>query len=105
MASLTGSLTPARRREVYAEVASGALHMVIGTHALAEEALAFKELGLVDNATLFPGGRDPQSWKVAGWRLNGMIRALAREARSQKTPEIENIHPLTFGMNELQQAG
>ncbi len=64
-----------------------------------------KELGLVDNATLFPGGLDSESWKVAGWRLNGMIRALAREARSQKTPEIENIHPLTFGMNELQQAG
>jgi len=47
IASLTGSLTPAKRRETLAELASGAIHLVVGTHALAEEAVAFKELGLV----------------------------------------------------------
>ena len=30
-----------------AEVASGAVHLVVGTHALAEEAVAFRALGLV----------------------------------------------------------
>ena len=47
VASLTGSLTAARRREVYAELASGTTHLVVGTHALAERALDFKALGLV----------------------------------------------------------
>jgi ATP-dependent DNA helicase RecG len=47
IASLTGSLTAARRREARAELASGAINLVVGTHALAEEAVAFKELGLV----------------------------------------------------------
>ncbi len=47
VASLTGSLSPARRREVLAELASGAVNLVVGTHALAEEAVAFGDLGLV----------------------------------------------------------
>jgi ATP-dependent DNA helicase RecG len=47
IASLTGSLSAARRRAVLAELASGASHLVVGTHALAEEAVGFKELGLV----------------------------------------------------------
>ena len=45
--SLTGGLTPAKRRAVHAEVASGAAQLVIGTHALAEADLAFHDLGLV----------------------------------------------------------
>lgn len=47
IASLTGSVTAARRRETLAELASGALHMVVGTHAVAEKAVEFRELGLV----------------------------------------------------------
>jgi ATP-dependent DNA helicase RecG len=47
VASLTGSLTAAKRREVHAEIASGTIHLVVGTHALAEADLAFKSLGLV----------------------------------------------------------
>jgi ATP-dependent DNA helicase RecG len=47
IAQLTGSLPAARRREVLAELASGAVHLVVGTHALAEQAVGFRELGLV----------------------------------------------------------
>jgi ATP-dependent DNA helicase RecG len=47
IASLTGSATPARRREMHAEIASGTTNLVVGTHALAEAAVTFKELGLV----------------------------------------------------------
>ncbi len=47
IASLTGSLSAARRREAYAELASGVTQLVVGTHALAEEALALNALGLV----------------------------------------------------------
>jgi ATP-dependent DNA helicase RecG len=47
IASLTGSTSAARRREIMAELASGTTHLVVGTHALAEQAVAFRELGLV----------------------------------------------------------
>ena len=47
IASLTGSLRPARRRAVLAELASGTIHLVVGTHALAEQTVEFRELGLV----------------------------------------------------------
>jgi ATP-dependent DNA helicase RecG len=47
IASLTGGLTAVRRRALLAELASGTTHLVVGTHALAEQAVAFKELGLV----------------------------------------------------------
>ena len=40
--------TPAKkRREMQAELAGGSLHLVVGTHALVEEHVAFRELGLV----------------------------------------------------------
>ena len=47
IASLTGGLSAARRRDVLAELASGVVHLAIGTHALVEQAVAFRQLGLV----------------------------------------------------------
>ena len=47
VALLTGSATAAKRREIRAELASGAIHLVVGTHALAEQGVEFHELGLV----------------------------------------------------------
>jgi ATP-dependent DNA helicase RecG len=47
IASLTGSTTAAKRREVLAELASGAISFVVGTHALAEHVVEFRELGFV----------------------------------------------------------
>jgi ATP-dependent DNA helicase RecG len=47
IAALTGSVTASKRREIMAELASGTIDLVIGTHALAEEGVAFKDLGLV----------------------------------------------------------
>jgi len=47
VASLTGSLPAAKRRAALAELASGTTNLVVGTHALAEEAVKFKDLGLV----------------------------------------------------------
>ena len=47
IASLTGSVPAAKRRAILAELASGTIHLVVGTHALAEEAVAFQALGLV----------------------------------------------------------
>ena len=44
---LTGSLGAARRREALAEVAAGTAGLVVGTHALLSEDVAFADLGLV----------------------------------------------------------
>ena len=44
---LTGGTPAKKRREIQAELAAGSLHMVVGTHALVEEPVAFRELGLV----------------------------------------------------------
>jgi ATP-dependent DNA helicase RecG len=43
---LTGATPARRRREILAELAGGSIHMVIGTHALVQEDVAFRELGL-----------------------------------------------------------
>ena len=47
VASLTGSLTAAKKRATLAEIASGTTHLVVGTHALVEGAVEFRDLGLV----------------------------------------------------------
>lgn len=44
---LTGSTKTMERREIYKELADGSINVVIGTHALIQEQVAFKKLGLV----------------------------------------------------------
>ncbi|AGB22620.1 ATP-dependent DNA helicase RecG [Mycobacterium sp. JS623] len=47
VALLTGSMSPQQKREVRDEVASGQAGIVIGTHALLQDAVEFKKLGMV----------------------------------------------------------
>ncbi len=44
---LVGSMTQKEKKEVYANLESGAIRLVVGTHALLQEKVQFKELGLV----------------------------------------------------------
>ncbi|MEM9775244.1 MAG: ATP-dependent DNA helicase RecG [Chloroflexota bacterium] len=46
LALLTGSVRAAEKREIYAQLAAGQIDLVIGTHALIQEDVAFKNLGL-----------------------------------------------------------
>jgi ATP-dependent DNA helicase RecG len=46
IALLTGATPAKKRRELIAELAGGSMHMAIGTHALVQEDVAFRELGL-----------------------------------------------------------
>ena len=46
LALLTGGTPARKRREALAELAGGSLQLVIGTHALVQEDVAFRELGL-----------------------------------------------------------
>jgi ATP-dependent DNA helicase RecG len=43
---LTGSLSPAEKEERRRQIASGELDIVVGTHALIQEGVAFRDLGL-----------------------------------------------------------
>ena len=47
VAALTGSTPAAERRHIVAGLARGDIHLVIGTHALLQEDVAFNKLGLV----------------------------------------------------------
>jgi len=47
IALVTGSMTAAARREALARLASGETKLVVGTHALIQEGVAFRSLGLV----------------------------------------------------------
>ncbi len=47
VALLTGSMTAAQKKRIRAEVASGQVGIVIGTHALLQDALEFDNLGMV----------------------------------------------------------
>jgi len=47
IALLTGSLTPAQRREALDRISRGEVDLVIGTHAIVQEGVAFHRLGLV----------------------------------------------------------
>jgi ATP-dependent DNA helicase RecG len=44
---LTGSTRAAKRREIHAQLATGALPLLVGTHALIEDPVKFQQLGLV----------------------------------------------------------
>ena len=44
---LTGSTKTAKRKEIHESLLDGSLHLLIGTHALLEEEVKFKNLGLV----------------------------------------------------------
>ncbi|HVL71924.1 MAG TPA: ATP-dependent DNA helicase RecG [Beijerinckiaceae bacterium] len=47
VALLTGRDRPAERRATLLKLAEGAIHIVVGTHALFQEEVAFRDLGLV----------------------------------------------------------
>ncbi len=44
---LTGSMTAKEKRTAYEKIASGEVHMIIGTHALIQEKVQYQKLGLV----------------------------------------------------------
>lgn len=43
---LTGSITGAERRQIYADIASGEADVIVGTHALIQKGVEFKDLSL-----------------------------------------------------------
>lgn len=64
---LTGSTKTKARRETLAQLAAGEIHILIGTHAIIEQAVVFKNLGLaiVDEQHRFGVEQRAKMWKKA----------------------------------------
>src|SRR5690606_5774644 len=64
---LTGSVKGKERKEILEGLQSGDIHMVVGTHALLEDAVKFKNLGLaiVDEQHRFGVAQRAKLWKKA----------------------------------------
>lgn len=62
---LTGSTKTAERKEIHNALESGELHLLIGTHALLEEKVQFKNLGLaiIDEQHRFGVAQRARLWK------------------------------------------
>jgi ATP-dependent DNA helicase RecG len=71
---LTGATPAAARRTLLAEIAAGSIHLVIGTHALVQEAVAFHRLGLViiDEQHRF-GVLQRATLREKGWRADVLV--------------------------------
>jgi len=67
VALLTGSTKTAARREILKGLEEGCIHIVIGTHALIEEVVQFKRLGLavIDEQHRFGVAQRASLWKKA----------------------------------------
>ena len=65
VALLTGSTKVAARREIHQQLESGELHILIGTHALIEDKVKFKNLGMViiDEQHRFGVAQRAKLWK------------------------------------------
>lgn len=64
---LTGSTKAKQRREILQQLADGTIHFIVGTHALIEDAVQFKNLGLaiVDEQHRFGVAQRAALWKKA----------------------------------------
>lgn len=62
---LTGSTKTAERREIHQALENGELHLIIGTHALLEDKVKFKNLGLaiIDEQHRFGVAQRAKLWK------------------------------------------
>jgi ATP-dependent DNA helicase RecG len=65
VALLTGSTKAAKRREILTDLAQGEIDILIGTHALLEDRVAFKNLGLaiIDEQHRFGVAQRARLWK------------------------------------------
>ncbi len=65
VALLTGSTPAARKQAIYRDIESGRVHIVVGTHALIEEKVRFRRLGVavIDEQHRFGVAQRARLWK------------------------------------------
>ncbi len=100
IALLTGSSTKKQRKVIHDELESGALHILIGTHALLEDKVQFKNLGLaiIDEQHRFGVAQRSKLWEKSPPQSSRREEAKAVLNRYQTArPSAYNL------MKELQQ--
>lgn len=117
---LTGSTKAAERRKVLAALADGTVHMVVGTHAVIEEAVQFANLGLaiVDEQHRFGVAQRARLWQKAAVPPHVLVmtatpipRTLAMTAYGDLDYSVMDELPpgrqpvKTVHRNEMQRAG
>ncbi|WP_439127662.1 ATP-dependent DNA helicase RecG [Polaribacter sp.] len=68
VALLTGSVKTKKRREIHADLEDGSLHILVGTHALLEDKVQFKNLGIaiIDEQHRFGVKQRAKLWMKGG---------------------------------------
>ena len=76
VALLTGSTKKSERKIIHEMLLSGELHILIGTHALVEEEVQFKNLGLavIDEQHKFGVAHRSKLWKKSNFSHEGAVR-------------------------------
>ena len=99
---LTGSVRIKKRREIHANLEDGTLHILIGTHALLEDKVKFKNLGIaiIDEQHRFGVAQRAQLWKKGGKSPSQPSR---REGAQAVLNRYETARPSVYAlMKELQ---
>tara|TARA_R110002167_G_scaffold66040_13_gene187111 strand:+ start:7902 stop:10436 length:2535 start_codon:yes stop_codon:yes gene_type:complete len=98
---LTGSVRVKKRREIHKNLEDGTLHILIGTHALLEDKVQFKNLGIaiIDEQHRFGVKQRSQLWKKGGRSPSQPSQREGAEIRNRYETARPSVYKL---MKELQ---
>lgn len=90
LALLTGSSTKAQRKIIHEDLESGKLHILIGTHALLEDKVQFKNLGLaiIDEQHRFGVAQRSKLWKKGNPSETQPTGSVAGASSSASTSQV-----------------
>lgn len=93
---LTGSSKTAKRKEIHEKLQSGSLHIIIGTHAILEDSVQFKNLGyvVVDEQHRFGVAQRAKLW--AKNKIEGQSRAIPPHILVMTATPIPRTLAMTF---------
>ncbi|QNM86563.1 DUF559 domain-containing protein [Polaribacter pectinis] len=97
---LTGSVKTKKRREIHANLEDGSLHILVGTHALLEDKVQFKNLGIaiIDEQHRFGVAQRAKLWMKGGPPQSSQ-REEAQSVREKYMTARPSVYKL---MKELQ---
>ncbi|WP_284041404.1 DUF559 domain-containing protein [Polaribacter sp. Z014] len=97
---LTGSVRIKKRREIHANLEDGTLHILIGTHALLEDKVKFKNLGI---AIIDEQHRFGVAQRAKLWGKGGPSQPSKREGAQAVRNRYETARPSVYAlMKEMQ---
>ena len=88
IALLTGSVKKSARKPIHEQLASGELHLIVGTHALIEDKVVFNNLGLcvIDEQHRFGVAQRAKLWK----KNDGVFPHILSDDSYSNTKNVSN---------------